>query len=178
MKSGWTFQRAQVSNLSNKRAAAVAQEIKESFAGIPYPGDDRLVAGRTPEDDEVADFLRGRGWQDLPLDWLARNHESMFFMTPEALRFYLPAFLIPSILDCSNAGDISGSLLFLFETPGDSVRQTWFQERFGPSPRDSVRPLKPSSNMFATNTRKPTITRPQCCCGGGPNLLSVPTSIP
>jgi len=90
------------------------------------------VAGRTPEDDEVADFLRGRGWQDLPLDWLARNHECMFFMTPEALRFYLPAFLLPSILDCGNAGDIPGSLLFLFETPSDPVRQSWFAERFGP----------------------------------------------
>lgn len=131
-------------NGAHNQPRDVARRIEEAFADVPYPGDDHLVVGWTPEDVEIASFLRGRRWQNLPLEWLARNHEVVFFMTPEALRFYLPAYLIASLLHYDQAGNIPSSVMFLLELPSadDSDGQGRFQARFEPLSRRQREAIK------------------------------------
>jgi hypothetical protein len=107
--------------------------IGEAFENVPYPGDSRLVEGYSSEAVEVADFLRGRRWQELRLDELVHNYASIFFMTAEAIRFYLPAYLIVSVLHYEAVDQIPGSVMFLLKppVPADSVERSRFETRFG-----------------------------------------------
>jgi hypothetical protein len=74
--------------------------IERAWAGAAYPGDDRL-AGQPRccgEYRYVADFFRARHWRDVTLETL-KEYEGpantcCSFMSGEALRFYLPAFML------------------------------------------------------------------------------------
>jgi hypothetical protein len=110
----------------------VVERIETGFGEGKYPGDDHLTQGSSMEDVEVRDFLRGRRWQDLSVGELARNHASLFFMTSEAIRYYLPAFLIASVRHYDDSDQIPSSLLFLLNpfAINDSDYQSHFRERF------------------------------------------------
>jgi hypothetical protein len=63
--------------------------------------------------------FRGRHWGDVRLVDLARYSATLSFLTPEAYRFYLPAYLLavirlsPELLEqVPRAGDVEESLLF------------------------------------------------------------------
>jgi hypothetical protein len=73
---------------------AVKVEIIQAFADVPYPGDDNLTGCQDwhPEDQELAEFLRGKDWRDLPDDYLCG--EQTFLLTQAAYHYYLPAFLL------------------------------------------------------------------------------------
>ena len=118
---------------ANQRASEVARQIQKAFSDVPYPGDNRLVEGSTQEDVEVAELLRNRKSKVFTIDELRRNHEIVFFMTPEALQFYLPVFLVASVLHYGEAGNIPVSLVFLFTPPDpqDAAIQARFLARFG-----------------------------------------------
>ena len=120
-------------NVPKQRASDVTRQIKQAFAEVPYPGDEHLVEGHNSEAVEVADLLRGRHWQDLRLKELLRNRQSVFFMTPEAIRFYLPVYLMVSLLHYEEADTIPGSVMFLFKPPAtnDPCGAQRFEARFG-----------------------------------------------
>jgi hypothetical protein len=127
---------------SNDRATVLARQIGEAFRDVPYPGDSCLTEGASSEAVDIADFLKGRRWQDLRLDELVRNHESVFFMTPEAIRYYLPAFLVVSVLHYQGANPIPSTLLFLLRLPKDAEDRSRFQTRFrsfGKPQRDAIK---------------------------------------
>ena len=121
-----------MSSSRNMRAEEVAEQIERAFAGERYPGDKHLTQGSSMEAAEVASFLRGRCWQDFRTGELARNHESLFFMTPDAIRYYIAAFLITSLLHYDDSGQIPSSLLFFLSpfSMNDSDYQSRFRERF------------------------------------------------
>jgi hypothetical protein len=112
------------------RSATLVRQIGEAFGDVAYPGDSCLTEGCSSEAVDIADFLKGRRWQDLRLDELVRNHESLFFMTPEAIRYYLPAFLVASILHYRDANPIPSTLVFLLRVPKDAEDRSRFQTRF------------------------------------------------
>ncbi len=120
------------------------KRIESAFREEKYPGDDGLTHGSSMEAVEVGDFLRARRWQDLRLGELARNHASLFFMTPEALRYYIPAFLVAAVRDYDDSDQIPSSLLSLLSpfALNDSDYQTRFRQRyelFNDSQRDAIR---------------------------------------
>jgi hypothetical protein len=126
-----------MSSGEKERAANVAKQVENAFGEVPYPGNDRLVEGSSSETIEVENFLRDRRWQELQFADLINNHESLFFMTPEAIRFYLPAYLIVSLLHYEKADRIPGSVMFLLRPPlpHDTDSQSRFEARFGPLSR-------------------------------------------
>jgi hypothetical protein len=54
-------------------------------------------------------------------------------MTPEAIRFYLPAYLLASIIRYRESDQIPGSIMFLLRLPeaGDLNANVRFRARFG-----------------------------------------------
>jgi hypothetical protein len=77
-------------------------QIERAFAGVPYPGDDQLCQGagaqlEGTEEANIAAVFRGRHWRDVPLEDLARYSATLSFLTSEAFRFYLPAYLLAAI---------------------------------------------------------------------------------
>jgi hypothetical protein len=77
----------------------VIASVRSAWANAVYPGDDK-VRGGDDGTDIAADFA-GRRWEDIPPAVL-RSHallSNLLFMTPEALHFYLPAFVIAALSD-------------------------------------------------------------------------------
>ena len=111
-------------SLLNKERRDIAAVIDESFRLIPYPGDEALVIIRGEVDlerREILETFKGKHWRTLPLSVLRYNHQSLFFFTPAAYRFYLPAYLRATALSYGRAGNIPGSVVFSLtapETPG------------------------------------------------------------
>lgn len=73
--------------MSDYNQTELIQQIEAAFADVEYPGDHSLY--RTNETKE----LIGKHWKNLPLE-LLRVQERILYLSPEALRFYLPAYLI------------------------------------------------------------------------------------
>ena|SRR5438034_7183815 len=76
--------------------------IDEAFGGMPYPGDEQIVThnrGDCSECERTQNALKGLYWRDLSFEILDHQREALTFMSPEGFRFYLPAFMIFSIMD-------------------------------------------------------------------------------
>ena len=67
--------------------------IKEAFGDVPPPSEEDLCAFLGDEPLEETEPFRGRKWQDLDPDFLERYQGALFWFTPEAFHYYLPAFL-------------------------------------------------------------------------------------
>ncbi len=78
----------------------VIKEIESAFAELPIPGRGEIItnlywAGRL--DIERRDTIEGlaeKKWQDLDRDAVVRYATALPTLTPEAFRYYIPAFLI------------------------------------------------------------------------------------
>jgi hypothetical protein len=113
-----------------KSSEQLAKIIRKAFASSQYPGDNRLVydnSGSHLECNQVADAFKGKHWADLPVDFLRRHADSMFFFTPEAYRFYLPAYLLAAVLSYRDADVIPNNLVHTFIPPASEGPE---RERF------------------------------------------------
>ena len=69
--------------------------IRAAFENVPYPGDQNICPPSSRDDGEgVTELLRGKDWRSLPSKLPAL---CMWWMTPEAAHYYLPAYLLGSI---------------------------------------------------------------------------------
>jgi hypothetical protein len=106
----------------------VRDRILSEFADVPYPGDDK-IANRNPgflayEDYEgraVEAFFRGKRWQDVTLQSLEEGYDGdksacLSFMTVNAFRYYLPAYMLICIDDYEGA-DVSYTATLQTLTP-------------------------------------------------------------
>jgi hypothetical protein len=111
----------------------VIRDIGAAFADVAYPGDDQLVydnSGRHLECTQVREVFRGRSWRDLDLETLRRNASALFFFTPAAYRYYLPAFLIAAVRDFERADVIPDTIVCTLKKPKDSGEDAMlFQQR-------------------------------------------------
>ena len=109
-------------------------QIEQAFANTTYPGDDHLTnCPRKNCDDcmEIARDFRGKSWSSLTDVKLLRHHESaLALMTPEALHYYLPAFMLAALKDSKTADVILDNLEFGLtppETEGTEAEE-WFAQ--------------------------------------------------
>ncbi len=112
-------------------ARQIAGEVAEAFARVSYPGDDRLLESPTHwESASVLEAFRGKQWRSVALDVLFTHRLSLALFSPEAFRFYLPAYLTAALLH-SEAVDTLRENVFFLLTPSDSdgVRSNWLQAR-------------------------------------------------
>lgn len=105
---------------ASERVAALVREIEGAFANVEYPGDEKLVydtSGKHLECVEVADALRGKNWRELSVEELRYSPSNLHFMTPEAVHYYLPAYLRASMLSYDEAGAVPETLLWILKSP-------------------------------------------------------------
>ena len=69
------------------------QKISEAFATAPRPADDALVAHECEECANLQDALRGQSPEELSDAWVQKSFDQLPFMSDDAKRFYLPAYL-------------------------------------------------------------------------------------
>jgi hypothetical protein len=67
--------------------------LDKAFANVPRPGDEPLASSSRPEECEDTEPFRGKIWQELGLNFLERHRNALFWFTPQAFCYYLPAFL-------------------------------------------------------------------------------------
>ena len=98
------------------------ETIQQAFAGESYPGDDQLTDSQYGEEPAaLTEEFRGRtDWRSLDADFLNQAPDgwgsALSFFSAEALRFYLPAYLIADLRGQLYCGDPS-SRLCAFLTP-------------------------------------------------------------
>jgi hypothetical protein len=105
------------------RAAALVRTIDAAFARLPYPGDDRIVPSEYDRDGEarrILRLLRGWHWRDLPFDRLVLLKASLSWLTPEAYRFYLPAFMVFPVVDFETADVLPDGVISTLTEPRES----------------------------------------------------------
>ena len=92
---------------------ALVKRIHAAFAENRYPGDDHLTVylRRGRKFDETFQLLRGKTWQEMPVDDFISGDTPIPDLTPEAFHYYMPALLLAALDGCS---DLAGALTFHF----------------------------------------------------------------
>jgi hypothetical protein len=69
------------------------QQIHAAFSSAPRPADEALVPHRCGECDTLREDLRGHAPDELTDAWVERSFDQLVFMSDDAKRYYLPAYL-------------------------------------------------------------------------------------
>lgn len=93
--------------------------LKRAFSRVPSPGDSRLVpGGADPDYARVRAAFAGKHWQDVDVGFIAQGHRgSLFLMTPEAVRHFLPAYCIAAIRDPVRSDVALGGIVSVLTRP-------------------------------------------------------------
>lgn len=113
----------------------IAHQVEEAFARTPYPGDERICRAGADGGDLMRAF-RGKAWADVQLATLLNYHIDMPIMTPEAFRYYLPAFMLAVLFFYQHSGTLPMSLLHNL-TPPDASSLHDYMEKTQPSSKRS-----------------------------------------
>ena len=114
-------------NASGLAATKLKAEIEAAFAAVPYPGDadDALVEHICPECLETAARFRGlkwQNWKDKPLELFSRGREHLLRFTPTAFHYYLPLYMVQSLVDYLHA-DIAIDEIISIWTPSPEMTE-------------------------------------------------------
>jgi hypothetical protein len=107
------------------------QDLDEAFGDLPIPPEDEIVydnSGYHLECNQIRLKFRGRHWRDLPVGVLSGEADSIVFFTPEAFRFYLPAFIRSCLLDPIGADLIPEAILSILTRGEDPAASPERQE--------------------------------------------------
>jgi hypothetical protein len=119
---------------------ALKETIRRAFDGTAYPGDANIAYG-TSEDlerQQIAADFRGKSWRDVDLAFVRRyvgaDAACLAFMSSDAFRYFLPAFLLITI-DEFESIDLVGPSTVHYLTPwhdeSDEAMRTYEEQRFG-----------------------------------------------
>lgn len=95
--------------------------IKPAFAETPHPTDEGLLHPQCTDDGDIRDFYGRTTWLSVPDEIIDRNNASLCFFSPEAYRFYLPAYLLWVLrtLDSSDSFTVDSTIYRLAPGTGD-----------------------------------------------------------
>ena len=109
--------------------------IIDSFQSLQYPGDLNIVYNNGSNDldcVEVRQAFQGKNWSEVPSEVLLHENTSLYLMTAEAFRFYLPAYLLFVIQDFDRADILPETTVHCLTLPlevDDLVRVEFFHAR-------------------------------------------------
>jgi hypothetical protein len=74
------------------------EQIESAFADVPYPGDDHIADHQDClECDDIRAFFRNKTWRELRFPELYGWHSALNLFTPQALRYFLPGYMLASL---------------------------------------------------------------------------------
>lgn len=90
--------------------------VNDAFGSSTPPDASQLVRGNNIEALQVKDFFAGKYWQEITLrslqhDYIGDGGACLWFMTPAAVAYYFPAYLLIACLDYFEADAISGEFV-------------------------------------------------------------------
>ncbi len=104
-------------------AWGIKVKIESAFKDIPYPGDENIVASDYQEALDVAEHFRGVRWmefKDIPSKFLSMRYSGdIFWLTPKAFQYFLPIYMIQSLIDYKAADLLPGEIVTSFAPPPD-----------------------------------------------------------
>jgi hypothetical protein len=106
--------------------------IKTAFATVEYPGDEHLVydtSGYHLECNQISAIFRGRHWLQLASEMLRKESSALYFMTPAAYRYYLPAYIIECIMNYEQADVIPETVVHSLIAPCDEKALEAYRRR-------------------------------------------------
>ncbi len=118
------------------QVAALVRQLEVAFGRLKHPGPDNIsdASLSTPEAGAMATDFAGAHWMDLDPQHVRKHWSGLIYLTPEAYRFYLPAYIRAALTfpDRIGRGDIQeGTILSLgpieLKEPGAGERL--FRER-------------------------------------------------
>ncbi|RKH49680.1 hypothetical protein D7X55_02740 [Corallococcus sp. AB049A] len=120
---------------------ALRRRIEHAFSGVPRPEKERIAYARgaweTPE--LVRDF-GGRHWKDVPIEKVRDHAAHLPLFSPEALAYYLPAYLNAALVDLDVRDFLLSALTISNEAQPDL--RAFFLRRFdrlSPLQKDAIR---------------------------------------
>jgi hypothetical protein len=140
--------------LSDFNKAAVRRRINAAFANARYPGDDNIgydKTGQNLECKQIAEHFRGMSWPDVDLAFLREYGEHadasacLTFMSPEAFRYYLPAFLLVLVENFQEADVLVETVISSITPRRDQSKPALVEfvrlrlEGFTPEQREAIR---------------------------------------
>lgn len=123
----------------------VQESIESAFADVPYPGDDRIADHKDcPECDDVRAHFRGASWRGHTVAELQQYQSVLPLFTPEALQYFLPAYMLVSLGAWREVDDIPFSIMYMC-LPSDPSEEAGLQEHgrvrfeiFTPRQREAI----------------------------------------
>lgn len=107
-------------------APEVEAIIRAAFAKTPMPKDSKLV--NTYDDEGAQEYFGGRCWDGHSVEDIRLQADAMSYFTPEAFRYYLPAFMLAELSDPEIA-DIVGEYVVSIFGPQPQDLQSFQEER-------------------------------------------------
>jgi hypothetical protein len=104
--------------LPDSDVQAVISEIEAAFAGLEPPGDDNLLHPQCMDDVDIVDFHGEPTWDDLSDEAMIRSWAAHYFFSARAFQYYMPAFMIWSLLHCDTIDYTPESTIRALD-PGD-----------------------------------------------------------
>ena len=96
--------------LFDKERMLLQTAVNNAFKDVKCPGDDNVLSPDCMDTTDIEDFIRDSiwktDWRQIPAEVIDYNYESLSFFSPDAYRFYLPAYLVRS-LDTFITADIN-----------------------------------------------------------------------
>jgi hypothetical protein len=92
---------------------SLVSTIESAFAGIRCPATDNIDTGECPESLDIRAMLEEDHWRFLSARQL--RGISCYFLTPAAIHYLLPAWMIATINDYKEADVIPDQLIDLFD---------------------------------------------------------------
>jgi hypothetical protein len=128
------------------RRREIVRDIEAAFADAPYPGDDNInLSEHFGAAEDMIRCFKGRQWTEISAEELSDQRFAIFHFTPEAFRFFLPAYMRANLLVGPEVMDTAWELTFGSLAPpeeGDTegaVRYMARMEKLTPAERAAVR---------------------------------------
>jgi len=87
------------------------EEIELAFTDTPYPGDDNIAG---PNDEGTLEYFSGKTWKGHSARELRKHSSSLYFLTPDAFRYFLPAYMVAAVEQPDEADIISLTIALEF----------------------------------------------------------------
>jgi len=72
---------------------SVRETIEGAFERVDYPGDLNIIHCSCPICHHVCDYFHGTKWKSHTLESLRKQQLALSLFTPEAFRYFLPAYM-------------------------------------------------------------------------------------
>lgn len=99
--------------------------ILTAFGKTSYPGDGHLLHELSTAAEEVEEFRGLTNWKAIPAEVLTRNNGSLAFFSPEAFRFYLPAYMLHALDHFAEGEAEVDNTIYCLEPPAGDLLDYW-----------------------------------------------------